>query len=85
MALWFETNDSKIVTPSPLQLIALLSPQREIAICSGQGFGKSSFAAVWLIDGMISEGGGDYIFAEPTYGMIERIAIPNFLDFVKKH
>ncbi len=83
MALWFETNDSKIVTPSPLQLIALLSPQREIAICSGQGFGKSSFAAVWLIDGMISEGGGDYIFAEPTYGMIERIAIPNFLDFVK--
>jgi len=67
--------------PHPFQTIILLTKIREIAVVTGQGWGKSQFAPIWLVDGMV-QSAGDVMFTEPTYDMVERIAIPNFLDFI---
>jgi hypothetical protein len=63
-------------------MIMLLSDAREIVASTGQGSGKSTFAPFWIGYRMIKLG-GKYIFTEPTYDMIARIAIPNTLEFFK--
>ena len=78
-----ETDDEKIVRPHVYQVILALASQREIVASTGQGSGKTSWAPVLLALKMAQYPGKNFMFVEPTYGMIERLAIPNWLSFVQ--
>ena len=72
-----ETAEIKIIRPHSYQMILALAKQREIIASTGQGAGKTSFMPVLLAMKMAQYATpGEYLFVEPTYGMIERVAIP---------
>jgi len=81
--IWTETATSKVVHPHLLQMIVLLSRQREIAVVAGQGSGKTSLIPIWVAMDMIERKWGEYLLTEPTFDMVERTLIPTVLEFFK--
>lgn len=62
---------------------ALKSTKRFILLLAGTQGGKTSFAPIWLYKEIREKGPGDYIFAAPTYKLMNLKAIPEFLKWFK--
>lgn len=81
--LWSDTDTARHVYLHAFQTIALLSTASEIVFSTGQGSGKTSFMPVWISYKMYQRPNNEVLIVEPTAGMLERVAIPEFLKFVK--
>ena len=81
--LFNDTNQRRVVKPHIFQLAMLLADYREIFISTGQGSGKTSFTPIWISFQQSLRPEEEIIFSEPTAGMLERVGIPKYLEFVK--
>jgi len=62
------------------QLEAWASQSRFIAIISGTQGGKTSFVPHWLLREIALRGNGDYLYITPTFTLLEKKALPEFLE-----
>lgn len=62
------------------QLEAWNSTARFIAIISGTQGGKTSFVPHWLLREIGLRGNGDYLYICPTFTLLEKKALPEFLE-----
>lgn len=62
------------------QLEAWHSTSRFIAIISGTQGGKTSFIPHWLLREIVTRGSGDYLYITPTFTLLEKKALPEFLE-----
>lgn len=62
------------------QLEAWHSTSRFIAIISGTQGGKTSFVPHWLLREIQLRGNGDYLYITPTFTLLEKKALPEFLE-----
>jgi hypothetical protein len=69
------------VYPHEGQWRALNSEARWVAVIAGTQSGKTSFLPIWLRDEIERCGPGDYLFASPTYRLLEVKALPEFLRY----
>ena len=76
--LEFTDNQLK-AHPHPGQWAALQSQRRFIAIIAGTQGGKTSFCPLWLLNEIQKCGPGDYLVATPTFALLEKKALPEFL------
>lgn len=63
---------------------AIHSEARWVAIIAGTQSGKTSFAPLWLYDEIKRVGPGDYLFASPTFSLLEVKALPEFRRYFEK-
>lgn len=56
---------------------------RYIFMIAGSGGGKSSFAPIWIYERMASRANSLVMFVEPTFKMLNNIAIPKVIEFFK--
>jgi hypothetical protein len=56
---------------------------RYIFMIAGSGGGKSSFAPIWIYQRMSTRPGCMVMFVEPTFKMLNNIAIPKVIEFFK--
>ena len=58
---------------------ALQATERFILILAGTQSGKTIFAPWWLLREIMMRGPGDYLFITPTFKLLEKKALPEFL------
>jgi hypothetical protein len=68
----------------PGQLRAWDSEKRFILVLAGTQGGKTSFGPVWLWREIMHRGPGDYMVVTPTYPLLMKKALPEFLRLFKK-
>jgi len=83
ITLWKRVNDIIEVSPHMYQAITLIADVKEIFLSTGVGSGKTSWAAVWLSFQQFLNPGHNVIWTEPTAGMIERVGLPAYLEFIE--
>ena len=67
------------------QVEAWNATERFIAIISGTQGGKTSFAPNWLLREIKLRGNGDYLYVTPTFTLLDKKALPEFLEVFEKH
>src|SRR5258707_6472484 len=68
----------------PGQLCAWDSDKRFILVLAGTQGGKTSFGPVWLQREILRRGPGDYMVVTPTYPLLVKKALPEFLRLFKR-
>jgi hypothetical protein len=63
---------------------AWLSNRRFIGVIAGTQSGKTSFGPLWLYREIQDRGIGDYIVATPTFALLEKKALPEFLTHFQR-
>lgn len=63
---------------------ALQSKKRIVAVIAGTQSGKTCFIPVWLWEEIRRKGAGDYLFVSPTFQLMEKKALPEFLTFFRE-
>jgi len=66
------------------QTAAIESTRRIIAIIAGTQGGKTSFGPLWLLCEILKMGGGDYGIITPTFSLLDRKALPEFIRLFKE-
>lgn len=66
------------------QIEAWNSTARFVAIISGTQGGKTSFAPNWLLREIRLKGSGDYLYVTPTFSLLDKKALPEFLEVFEK-
>ena len=66
------------------QLCALTSQKRFVLILAGTQSGKTSFGPLWLWREIQRRGPGDYLVVAPTFPLLIKKALPEFLRLFKK-
>lgn len=67
----------------PGQREAMTKVERFILILAGTQSGKTLILAWWLLWEIIAKGPGDYLFATPSFTLLEKKALPEFLRLFK--
>ncbi len=67
----------------PGQMQAWDCPARFVAVLAGRQSGKTSFGPVWLWREIQRKGPGDYMVVVPTYPLLVKKALPEFLRLFK--
>lgn len=70
--------------PHPGQLKALDSTARYIVVLAGTQGGKTSFGPFWLYEEIRQQGAGDYLVVAPTYPLLQKKLLPEFLKIFKR-
>ena len=84
--LFEDVNGERLIHLHRFQKEAILDKvSRYIFMIAGSGGGKSSFAPIWLYERMASRPGSLVMFVEPTFKMLNNIAIPKIVEFFKSH
>ena|GEM_PF-3353741 len=81
--LWHDSEVYRIVNPNFYQAVILVADYREIFVSTGVGAGKTSIAPIWLCLKQLQFNGGNVIWIEPITRMLNTVAIPTFLEFIK--
>lgn len=82
--LFEDVNGERLIHLHKFQREALEDKiSRYIFMIAGSGGGKSSFAPIWLYERMVSRPGCLTMFVEPTFKMLNNIAIPKVVEFFK--
>lgn len=66
------------------QVKAWNSIKRIVAIISGTQGGKTSFMPSWLLREIKTCGSGAYLYATPTFALLDKKALPEFLEVFEK-
>lgn len=66
------------------QTQARLCQKRFIVVLAGTQSGKTSYGPLWLWDEIRNCGAGDYMIAAPSYQLIEKKAVPEFVNLFEK-
>lgn len=66
------------------QYKAWVSQKRFIAVISGTQGGKTSFGPHWLLREMQLQGPGDYMVVTPTFSILKKKCLPEFLKLFKR-
>jgi len=61
------------------------SVKRFVCVLAGTQGGKTSFGPLWLFREITKRGPGDYIVAAPTFPLLEKKLIPEFLRYFAKY
>ncbi len=67
------------------QTEAYYSKARFVAIISGTQAGKTSFAPHWLLREIKLRGNGDYLYVTPSFTLLDKKALPEFLEVFERH
>lgn len=63
------------------QKLAMRTPRRFILLLGGTQSGKTSFGSIWLKREMVLRGAGDYLAVAPTYPLMKKKMLPEFLRY----
>lgn len=74
-----KAQDKYVFQAHPGQAKALQSEARFILVLAGAQSGKTVTGPIWLKNEIQEKGDGDYIVAAPTYPLMQRKALPEFL------
>lgn len=66
------------------QVKAWNSLKRIVAIISGTQGGKTSFMPSWLLREIKRKGTGDYLYVTPTFTLLDKKALPEFLEVFER-
>jgi len=66
------------------QMRAFESRKRFVLVCAGTQSGKTAFGPVWLYNEIRTRGPGDYMVVTPTYPLLVKKALPEFLRLFKR-
>jgi hypothetical protein len=69
----------------PGQWKAWNSEKRFVVVLAGTQGGKSSWGPFWLMREMSLRGPGDYIVVTPTYPLLQKKVLPEFLRLFEQH
>lgn len=82
--LWDDVGGERHIYPHIFQLEAIKDKlSRYIFMIAGSGGGKSSFAPIWIYERMATRANSLVMFVEPTFKMLNNIAIPKVIEFFK--
>lgn len=83
--LYTTTPDGQLVLHfHPGQRRAWDSARRVVAVIAGSGAGKTSFGPLWLWREIQRCGPGDYMVVTPTYPLLSKKCLPEFLRLFKR-
>ncbi len=68
----------------PGQVRAWVSPARFVAVLAGTQGGKTSFGPHWLYREIKNSGPGDYLIVTPTFQLLEKKLLPEFLHTFRR-
>lgn len=82
--LWrVSNNDHLVYSFHPGQLKAWDSERRFVFVLAGYQSGKTSFGSLWLHREITKRGPGDYLAAAPTFPLMKKKLLPEFLRFFR--
>ena len=71
--------------PHAGQAKALRSPKRFVLILAGSQSGKTVIGPLWLLNEIKLRGEGDYLCVAPSYPLMQRKMLPEFLRLFSTH
>jgi hypothetical protein len=79
------TDDGRMLMHfHPGQWAAWESKRRFIGIIAGTQSGKTSYGPLWLFREIKERGAGDYLVVTPTFALLEKKALPEFLKHFQR-